>query len=123
MTMRSTGRAFAFVASLVLLVAFSPAPAAATTVLPASAIIPGAVDQTSMNLRATYASTVRLSFATRAFKVHVAATITNISGGPIDRVELNTAVARLGRMRLTSTLVDDQAVAAGPEIPGPAARA
>ncbi len=111
MTTRSTGRAFAFVAGLALLVAFSPRPAAATTVLRASAIIPGAVDRSSLDLEATYAATVRLSFASRSFKVHVAATITNTSGGPIDRLELNTAAARLGQMRLTSTLVDEQPVA------------
>ena len=111
MTTRSTGRAFAFVAGLALLVAFSPRPAAATTVVRASAIIPGAVDRSSLDLEATYAATVRLSFASRSFKVHVAATITNTSGGPIDRLELNTAAARLGQMRLTSTLVDEQLVA------------
>lgn len=112
MTMRSLARALTSVAALALVVGMSPGPAAATTLVRASTIVPGAVDRTSLNLRATYASTVRVSFATRAFKVHVAATITNTSGGPIDRVELNTAVARLGRMRLTSTLVDDRPVAA-----------
>ncbi len=112
MTFRSNGRALASVATLALLVALSPGPAAAATLLRASNITPGAVDRTSMNLQATYAATVRLSFATRSFKVHAAATIINTSGGPIDRVELNTAAARLGGMRLTSTLVDDQPVAA-----------
>ena len=100
------------VATLALLAAVSPGHAAATTLLRASNVTPGAVDRTSLNLQATYATTVRLSFATRSFKVHVAATITNTSGGPIDRVELNTAAARLGRMRLKSTLVDDQPAAA-----------
>jgi hypothetical protein len=77
-----------------------------------SAIVPGSVDRTSLALRATYATTLRLSYATRSFRVHSAATITNTSGGPIDRVELNTAVARLGGMRLTSTLVDGEPVRA-----------
>ena len=111
MTFRSNGRALASVATLALLVALSPGPAAAATLLRASNITPGAVHRTSLNLQATYAATVRLSFATRSVKVHAAATIINTSGGPIDRVELNTAAARLGQMRLTSTLVDEQPVA------------
>jgi hypothetical protein len=81
-----------------------------TTVSAASAIVPGSVDRTSLTLRATYSTTVRLSYASRAFRVHSAATITNTSGGPIDRVELNTAVARLGGMKLTSVLVDGSPV-------------
>ncbi len=84
------------------------ADVAATTVRTASAIVPGSVDRTSLNLRTTYATTLRMSFATRSFRVHSAATITNTSGGPIDRVELNTAAARLGGLRLTSVLVDGE---------------
>jgi hypothetical protein len=40
------------------------------------------------------------------------ATIRNTSGASIDRVELNTITARLGRMRLRLVTVDGQAVAA-----------
>ncbi|MEO6207738.1 MAG: hypothetical protein ABIP77_07270, partial [Candidatus Limnocylindrales bacterium] len=111
MTMRSNGRApgfaafLALVASLAMLLAFDPGSVGATTIFRTSSIDPGTVDRTSINLEATYAATVRLSFATRSFKVHVAATIRNTSGGPIDRVELNTAAAPLGQMRLASTLV------------------
>jgi hypothetical protein len=77
-----------------------------------TAIVPGSVGRTSMGLRTTYSATVRLDYGTRRFNVHAAATITNTSGGPIDRVELNTAVARLGSMRLTSALVDGRSIAA-----------
>src|SRR4051794_20232130 len=49
---------------------------------------PGAVNATSMNLTATYESTVRMSFATRAFGVNEAIRITNTSGIAIDRLEL-----------------------------------
>lgn len=105
------------------LVATGPHPASARTLLTtpsdraprvvaATAIVPGTVDRTSMALSATYSTTLRLNYGTRSFRVHSAATITNASGGPIDRVELNTAVARLGGMRLTSALVDGKAVTA-----------
>ncbi len=40
------------------------------------------------------------------------ATITNSSGGPIDRVELNTAAARLGAMKLGTVTVDGRTVTA-----------
>jgi len=86
---------------------FAPAPGPAT-----SAIEPGSVGRSSLDVRATYATTLRLSYGTRRFAVHSAATITNMSDGPIDRVELNTAAARLGSLKLTSSLVDGRAVAA-----------
>jgi hypothetical protein len=99
---------------LTLLAALGPTvgPVAATTVVQASDVLPGSVGRTSMYLRTTYATTLRLDYGTRSFRVHSAATITNTSGGPIDRVELNTAAARLGGMTLTSVLVDGSAVAA-----------
>jgi aminopeptidase N len=89
-----------------------PLRGAATTVRLLSGIVPGSVDRTSLHLRATYLTTLRLSYGTRSFKVHSVATITNASGGPIDRVELNTAVARLGSMHLGTVRVDGTAVAA-----------
>jgi hypothetical protein len=103
------------VALAVLVLAALPATAAAaepTRVTAASEIIAGSVGRTSVALRATYSTTLRLNYRTRAFRVHSAATITNTSGGPIDRVEFNTAVARLGSMSLKSVLVDGVSVAA-----------
>jgi hypothetical protein len=67
---------------------------------------PGGVNATSMNVTATYESTVRMSFATRAFGVNEAIRITNTSGIAIDRLELNTIAARLGGMTITGASVD-----------------
>jgi hypothetical protein len=83
-------------------------PAAAT----ASAIIPGSVNRTSLNLSATYSVGLTLSYGTRWFSANTIALITNTSGGPIDRVELNTIAARLGGMSLRAVSVDGRTVAA-----------
>jgi hypothetical protein len=77
-----------------------------------SAIQPGRVDRSSLRLAATYAATVRLAYGTRRFGVDSRATITNTSGASIDRIELNTAVARLGSMQLGSVWVDGTLVPA-----------
>jgi hypothetical protein len=77
---------------------------------PASDITPGRVNRTSMNLRATYVVSLNLRYTTRAFQANTIATITNTSGGPIDRVELNTIAARLGGMRLYTVQVDGRSV-------------
>jgi hypothetical protein len=77
----------------------------------ASQILPGSVDRTSLNLRATYDVSARLSFATRAFSARTTLVVTNTSGGPIDRLELNTIAARLGSMHLLTVTVDGRAVA------------
>ena len=94
-------------------------PASGTTAVDATAITPGSVDRTSVNLTASYATTLALRYGSRAFSVDSTATITNTSGGPIDRVELNTIAARLGGMTLryvevdgvgVTRLVDDQTI-------------
>ena len=77
-----------------------------TTTAEASAITPGSVNRTSVDLSATYAVTLSLRYGSRAFSVDSTATITNTSGGPIDRVELNTIAARLGGMTLRYVEVD-----------------
>ncbi len=113
-----TARLAAILIALFVIALAGPADAAArdvqpsTTLISRTGVVPGAVNRTSLHLRATYSTTINLSYATRRFNVHSAATITNTSGGPIDRVELNTAAARLGGMKLTSALVDGQPVAA-----------
>jgi aminopeptidase N len=83
-------------------------PAAVT----ASAIVPGSVGRSSIDLDATYRATLKLSWATRALWVDATATIRNTSGGPIDRLELNTIAARLGGIRLRPVTVDGSAVLA-----------
>jgi hypothetical protein len=82
------------------------APAAAT-----SEIQPGSVNRTSVNLSATYSVVLSLRYGSRAFNVNSTATITNTSGGPIDRVELNLVPARLGNLTLRAVAVDGRLVA------------
>jgi hypothetical protein len=83
----------------------------ATTPPPTTdAIRPGSVNATTMDLTAEYSATVRLNFGTRAFRVDEAIVVTNTSSGPIDRLELNTIAARLGRMTVGAASVDGVAV-------------
>ncbi|HEY6013753.1 MAG TPA: hypothetical protein VIU37_07090, partial [Candidatus Limnocylindrales bacterium] len=77
-----------------------------------AAIVPGSVNRSSLDLDATYRATLKLSWGTRAIWVDSTATVRNTSGGPIDRVELNTIAARLGGMRLRPVTVDGTGVAA-----------
>ncbi len=87
-----------------------PAPLPATTVVGTSAITPGSVNRTAANLSATYSVVLALRYGTRSVGVNSIATITNTSGGPIDRVELNTVAARLGGMVLRRVEVDGRVV-------------
>jgi hypothetical protein len=68
--------------------------------------VPGAVDRTSLQLRATYDVRVRLSYGSGRISATSTMAVTNASGGPIDRLELNTIAARLGRLRISSLTVD-----------------
>jgi hypothetical protein len=77
-----------------------------------SAIRAGAVNRTSVSLTARYLVGLSLRFGSRSFVANTVATITNTSGGPIDRVELNTIAARLGGMRLHRVEVDGRRVTA-----------
>ena len=82
-------------------------PVAAT-----SAIVPGSVNRASINLTAEYDVSLALNFGSRAFNAFTQITVRNDSGGPIDRVELNTIATRLGGMSLVSVTVEGQAVPA-----------
>ena len=62
-----------------------------------------------MALSAEYDATVRLDYGTRSFRVSSTMTITNTSGKAIDRLELNTIAARLGRMTRDARPVRRQA--------------
>jgi aminopeptidase N len=89
-----------------------PASKPATTVVGTNgAIVPGSVNRTSVNLTASYSVVLALRYGSRAFSVNSTATITNTSGGPIDRVEFNTIAARLGGMELRAVEVDGKPVA------------
>ncbi len=79
---------------------------------PAGGIVPGSVGRSSLMLDATYRATLKLTWATRALWVDSTATVRNTSGGPIDRIELNTIAARLGGIRLHPVTVDGVAVPA-----------
>ena len=76
----------------------------------ASAVRPGSVNRTSLDLQATYDATIRLSWTTRSFRVSATIAVTNTSGLAIDRLELNTIAARLGGMVVTGASVDGAAV-------------
>jgi hypothetical protein len=106
-------RVVALVAVLTLVAfgsdAFS-APTVSRAAVPASAIVPGAVDRTSLRLTATYNVSLRLSYGAGRISATSTMTVTNVSGGPIDRLELNTVAARLGRLRIRSVSVDGVAV-------------
>jgi aminopeptidase N len=117
---RASRRLLIAMAALLIACLLTVAPAAArpahaasvvskpetTLVGTASAIVPGSVNRTSVNLRASYSVVLALRYASRAFSVNSTATITNTSGGPIDRVEFNTIAARLGGMELRAVEVD-----------------
>lgn len=93
----------------------SPSPTAvpsATPAVPATAIVPGSVDRTSLDLEATYDANADVVVGTGVVTVAVTIALRNTSGGPIDRVELNTIAARLGGMTLRGASVDDQPVTA-----------
>ena len=82
-----------------------PPPAAST-----SAIVPGAVDRTSLAVSATYDVDVRVGVAARSVRGTVTIVAGNRSGSGIDRLELNTVMARLGGLRLGTITVDGTAV-------------
>ena len=84
----------------------TPMAQSSASTTPALGIVAGSVNATSINLTAEYQATVHLSFATRSFQVASTMTVTNSSGIAIDRLELNTIVARLGHMTLTLARVD-----------------
>jgi hypothetical protein len=75
-------------------------------------IVPGSVGRTSLVLDATYGTYLKISWGPRSIWVDSSATIRNTSGGPIDRIELNTIAARLGTIRLRPVTVDGAVVAA-----------
>ena len=88
-----------------------PAAAPAGSSLPANdGVRAGSVNATSMDLTAEYAATVTLNYGTRSFRVSETINVRNTSGVAIDRLELNTIVARLGAMHITSAAVDGKAV-------------
>src|SRR4029077_5841045 len=82
------------------------APAAAGS----SAIVPGSVDRTSLDLRTAYDVELKLNYTRRTLSAVSTMLVTNESGGPVDRLELNAVAARLGRLAISSLTVDGVAV-------------
>jgi hypothetical protein len=82
------------------------APAAA----PASEIVPGSVDRTTLAVVGTYTVSLGLRFDPGKIDVHTRIEVRNASSRPIDRLELNTIAARLGRLQLGTVSVDGRAV-------------
>lgn len=75
-----------------------------------SAIVPGSVDRSSLDVRATYRVTAAVTVRTGVLDVTTRIEARNDSGDGIDRLELNTIAARLGNIRLVSATVDERAV-------------
>jgi hypothetical protein len=73
-------------------------------------LIPGAVDRSSYALSVTYDADVTLHYGDRLLRVASIMTLTNASGGPIDRIELNTIAARLGGLHAVTGSVAGKAV-------------
>src|SRR5436190_16871729 len=86
------------------------APAATTPAATASAIQPGSVGRTSVAVSTRYDVDLAVRYSDRAVRLDSTATVTNTSGGPIDRLELNTVAARLGAMTLDRVTVDGRRV-------------
>jgi hypothetical protein len=85
-------------------------PIGATPVRAVTAIVPGSVDRTSLSLVATYAVSLRLRYGPGTITVATTLEVRNAASFPIDRLELNTIAARLGRLRLGPVTVDDRPV-------------
>ncbi len=94
--------------------AAKPAPGTVTPAAPvtpaASAIVPGTINRTSLAIRATYDVNVRLAVGARTLRGRVTIHAQNQSGAGIDRLELNTVMARLGHLHLGVVTVDGSAV-------------
>jgi hypothetical protein len=78
--------------------------------LPATQIVPGSVNRSTMQLRATYSVGASLAWGSGRLSGHVTITATNLSASGIDRIELNTVMAPLGGLRLGTTSVDGRTV-------------
>ena len=79
-------------------------PQPATTA--ATAIIPGSVNRTSIDLVATYDVRASINYGSRALAATSTMVVRNDSGAGIDRVELNTVTARIGSLKLGTITVD-----------------
>jgi aminopeptidase N len=68
------------------------------------------VDRSSLDLTATYAVNAELTVGTGELDVSTTLVVRNDGETSIDRLELNTIAARLGRLHVTAAAVDDRRV-------------
>jgi hypothetical protein len=93
-----------------------PTPAAISTPFPApvpvpgSAIVPGVVDRSSLEVTATYDVQLDVIVGSGEIEVRTVIEARNDSGGPIDRLDLNTIAARLGGLKVISATVESEPV-------------
>jgi hypothetical protein len=83
----------------------------ATGALP-TAIVAGSADRASVAMSTTYDVALNLNYGTRAITVDTVLAATNTTGGPVDRLELNTIATRVGGLRLTNVSVDGRTATA-----------
>ena len=89
----------------------TPSKAPPRTAAPRPTAVPPLAGTTSLNLLATYDVDLRIDYGARRLDVDATLAVTNTSGAPIDRLELNTVAARLGKLRLDVATVDGAEVA------------
>jgi hypothetical protein len=79
-----------------------------------AALLPANVARaaTSYDLEARYDAKVHLDWDTRWVRVRTTIDLVNTSGGPIDRLQLNTVAAKLGNLRNLRARVDGESVKA-----------
>ena len=82
----------------------------ATPAAAQGSIVPGAVNRSSLAVEARYEVRLSLNMATLRLAATETISFVNRSGGPIDRLDLNTVLARLGGLQITAASVDGQPV-------------
>ena len=88
----------------------TPPGSAGSATATTSAIVPGAVNRTSIRLVATYDISATVHYGDRRVSAVSVMSVRNASGGPIDCLELNTVTARIGSLRLGAVTVDGRAL-------------
>lgn len=88
-----------------------PAPEPSAPVEPPlTGLGPGSVNRTSLDLDARYDVNAAITVWTGVLDVSTTIVVRNAGSESIDRLELNTVAARLGRLKITHATVDDQPV-------------
>src|SRR4051812_48686196 len=101
-SMPSRGRAvlFAILGGAAVLTGSAPAAVAASPVPLPSALVPGTVNRSTIEMRATYDVDATLRVAARRLTGRVTITATNGATKAVDRVRLNTTMGPLGSLAL-----------------------